>query len=841
MKYIRRKDVRDFLNISGNSGVSDINSNGIGNINKYNGIQDPVFLTFSIWLDMESDINIGGTSSFSNLLLPKTDVNSAINYLIRINRRKESGYLEEFREQLLYIQKNKPWYFQSISGLNELMFLPSGENPSRREKDKKLTIETLESFDMQMHFLADLYNKSVYDMVNKKYLLPKNMQQFNCKVIVTEIRDLFEVVETLNSDVDDKIGILDNEKDQSYKSYLTDLRNDKGSWLNKIESDKLDLTSNVYEDSDNDNVALSSKFNEMDKARETVNSRKRNKTKLQTLQEKLTYKIFELYYCKFDFNKFPSFENLSVAAMPEQSKMGFDIIPGLNFTTTQYGFLEWVVSEYNKNFKTSNSKYITNNGFDEYKYVGWHNYTHNDVPSISNRNANLDELEEEIRYNLDSESETTDSGQVTIDQMTNSSKTSKSKESSLYGNLLKQSKSSAAKYLSEVESKYNDEKMSLFNKIHSSLDDIDITNPHSISEAIENMKDIIDFSDSYVEPKMDEIVRKKPEAKDGTNIEQNILDTIRQNRPNNSFDEIGKFSPTIIRDDADNEFNDREVNKLYKLDEFGRSKPQINDNIDEFSRDVIDINKNVDEITHEASDINDNIDDFKLVISSEKKAVDDFKRVEVKSNDNVDEFERTKPSVSDNINDFKREEPKQNKNIDSFKLKKPEVNEEFDDVELDVVIANNKIDSFERNEPNVNDNIEEIDLTETVVNDNIDSFEHLVGSINDNIDDISLTIPYVNTGLDGIDKIVPMVNNNFSEVIKSTATVRNNFDSIINDELDTNDSIDNISNTQLDVNNNIDTLSRTSIYENKTIETLNRITITPNNNFDDLDRVSANK
>jgi hypothetical protein len=108
MNRINRKDIRDFLEISSDINLNNPNSNSLNSISKKQGIPDPTFLTFSVVFDFEDELRPDGRSKNSNLLTPESHIDSAINYLLRINRPENAGYLREFREQLKNVQENKP-------------------------------------------------------------------------------------------------------------------------------------------------------------------------------------------------------------------------------------------------------------------------------------------------------------------------------------------------------------------------------------------------------------------------------------------------------------------------------------------------------------------------------------------------------------------------------------------------------------------------------------------------------------------------------------------------------------------------------------------------------------
>jgi len=134
--------------------------------------------------------SISNGGLFRPIIPSKPDLNdyndSAIGYLYNIGSPKRCSYLQAFTSTLYKLQEKTPWFFQSISGLGELYKIDKSN--SYRTKDKSLTISCLESIDMRMSFLADLYRNFTYDMEMMKEILPENLRTFNMNIYVLEFR-----------------------------------------------------------------------------------------------------------------------------------------------------------------------------------------------------------------------------------------------------------------------------------------------------------------------------------------------------------------------------------------------------------------------------------------------------------------------------------------------------------------------------------------------------------------------------------------------------------------------------------------------------------------------------
>ena len=120
---------------------------------------------------------------------------------LSIRSLKRSQMIKGFRNGLDYINKNCPYYFQAISGLDTLLKTPI----SNYHKDSKalkragtLTIDCLESIDMRLSALAELYRKAIYDYTNHRVMLPENLRKFRMWMVITEIRNIQLKQGTLN-------------------------------------------------------------------------------------------------------------------------------------------------------------------------------------------------------------------------------------------------------------------------------------------------------------------------------------------------------------------------------------------------------------------------------------------------------------------------------------------------------------------------------------------------------------------------------------------------------------------------------------------------------------------
>jgi hypothetical protein len=175
--------------------------------------EDPLFLTF--YLDFSPTVANqfmkGDPFTFNSLLMDMDDIKleyditniprkleiSAIEYLSRTENSLPSANPGGFAQNLRSFQmllKNTyeaaPWYFQSITGINDLWKLST--SPIDVNKKVTLTINTLESVDMRIIQMANFYRNAVYNKTTRSYRVPENMRQFAFDLYLFEIRNLKE-------------------------------------------------------------------------------------------------------------------------------------------------------------------------------------------------------------------------------------------------------------------------------------------------------------------------------------------------------------------------------------------------------------------------------------------------------------------------------------------------------------------------------------------------------------------------------------------------------------------------------------------------------------------------
>lgn len=195
--------------------------------------EDPTYLGFKILFDIDGALKIGpddglppsplfkdnaysfedgGAFASNNPYgLPEyrsTNVSfhSAQSYLVQREDGYNNGFggkradaLNQFKALLRQINNESPWFFQNISGLNELTKVTKpgynggggeGEifNP-HRTGGKFLTINCLESINLRVSTLAELYRQATFDFEYMREVVPRNLRKFKMFIYVSEIRN----------------------------------------------------------------------------------------------------------------------------------------------------------------------------------------------------------------------------------------------------------------------------------------------------------------------------------------------------------------------------------------------------------------------------------------------------------------------------------------------------------------------------------------------------------------------------------------------------------------------------------------------------------------------------
>jgi hypothetical protein len=175
---------------------------------------EPTYLTFSLDFDLDKPlINSSNFLNSSPLFNRDQESNqSAINYLQNRGFPDKANNLAIFLNLLRHLRDNAPWYFQSISGLDDMWKRGTDtDGGGFKANDLVLTIDTLEAVDLRITELADLYRNTIYDKEFMREIVPDNLRWFSMDIWVAEWRNLRNTLPPLlsiSSDVNVGLGTL---------------------------------------------------------------------------------------------------------------------------------------------------------------------------------------------------------------------------------------------------------------------------------------------------------------------------------------------------------------------------------------------------------------------------------------------------------------------------------------------------------------------------------------------------------------------------------------------------------------------------------------------------------
>ncbi len=111
------------------------------------------------------------------------------------NRGHRYEAIVAFKNFLNNINQKSPWYFQSIEGLDNILKVNiprqiGGNTGYKPQRSGVLTFNCLDSIDLRVNAMAELYRKATYDYQYHREALPSNLRKFRMWIIVTEIRQM---------------------------------------------------------------------------------------------------------------------------------------------------------------------------------------------------------------------------------------------------------------------------------------------------------------------------------------------------------------------------------------------------------------------------------------------------------------------------------------------------------------------------------------------------------------------------------------------------------------------------------------------------------------------------
>lgn len=188
---------------------------GKPNLRDFSTVKDG--MSTRIWQERKNNLEIPSeykTFNSEGLFGMPTNPNSALFYLNKIGDFARYEMLVHFIKLLSELNSNYDHYFQGITGLDEAW----KRDYTKPKFKKEIVIDCLESLDLRITGLMDLYRKVVFDWENRRYVLPDNLRTFSVTVKVFDYRN-FSAVPGGSADTID--SVFDNEKFFGQDKFMT--------------------------------------------------------------------------------------------------------------------------------------------------------------------------------------------------------------------------------------------------------------------------------------------------------------------------------------------------------------------------------------------------------------------------------------------------------------------------------------------------------------------------------------------------------------------------------------------------------------------------------------------
>ena len=162
--------------------------------------EDPTYLSFMILFHANDKSSVAHSPLLNG---------EALSYLRNVVRTDIGDIyaknLENFNRVLLKVNKEMPWFWQGLKGIEKAMTYGEMKEPWRGSDKPELEIECLEeNVELTAIGLMELYRNSCFDLQRYVEVVPKNLREFSMDIYFSEVR-------TFQADTDARnLGITDN-------------------------------------------------------------------------------------------------------------------------------------------------------------------------------------------------------------------------------------------------------------------------------------------------------------------------------------------------------------------------------------------------------------------------------------------------------------------------------------------------------------------------------------------------------------------------------------------------------------------------------------------------------
>ncbi len=749
MKRIIKKDIRDFLGIDHYP-----NQGKFSNTKDWQNYQDPTWLTFRMYFEFNNlDYDGGYTSALYTLLLDDNQIDSATNYLLRVNRPTEASMIKEFRKQLKDISENKPWYFQTVNGLDTLMTPPNFQEGLHSIGE--LTVECLESVDQQMHFLADLYNNGLYDINIYRTLLPDNMKKFDMKIYVTEVRDLYEIQKSLDELNEESFGFERTESKgmDVVDDYQSQIENNYAVADRKAQEIQKNITDGIFSYAG---------------VKTTDSETEKYKNVLESLNKNMTIRVFTLYGCEFVFDTFPGHSSLTVATRTDPVAFSFKIKPTSvkSFSMSYYGFFEWAIDQERNKQGTNDSTYGPNTLYNQKQFNRNENsfnvidafinpvdsmmlgLLNNNKPKFQLKNIkNLADLDPEYQSSFNV---------LGFDVGNQVASALKEQGEVAYQNYKKQ----LEKEITKAKNDIVNQAMSYINGEGTPVDknrDLTEETLKKIENDLTNTKNI--FQKEYQnsnstlnkeEPDMKELVEKGTEywknniLYDNSNANyRSVIDSYFSNFKLNITKYLNNSNLSSVKLASANFLND--------IQDLVLKVPGFKNNIDELKLLLTEPLKNIDKLELLINQYKKDLQDLDLNKSPYQEVPNDIDLSESPYQKDPNDINLSESPYMKDPNDIDLSESPYMKDPNDIYLSESPYMKDPNDINLSESPYKNSIDQLELVSPPINDKIQNIELSRTAPKNDIQNIKLDMTQINNNIQNINLSETPIRSNIDNLE------------------------------------------------------------------------------------------
>ena len=162
--------------------------------------EDPTYLSFMLLFHSDDKSEVAHSPLMNG---------EALSYLRNVVRTDLGDIyaenLENFKRVLLKVNREMPWFWQGLKGIETAMTYGDMKEPWRGAEKPMLEIECLEeNVELTAIGLMELYRNSCFDLQRFVEVVPKNLREFSMDIYLSEVR-------TFQKDTDARnLGITDN-------------------------------------------------------------------------------------------------------------------------------------------------------------------------------------------------------------------------------------------------------------------------------------------------------------------------------------------------------------------------------------------------------------------------------------------------------------------------------------------------------------------------------------------------------------------------------------------------------------------------------------------------------